>query len=143
MSRFPRLRRALRWAMAGLVGVQAGTVAGLTIIGSRRKKKRKPYRFPTASPVPVPAGEDEVTIYTFGRDLYASMLEAIRAARHTIYFETYIWKADHTGQKFRQALIEAAERGVQVYVVFDDFANLVVKRSFLRLPPTLHVYRHP
>ena len=143
MSRFPRLRRVLHWAMAGLLGVQFGTIAGLTVIGSRRKKKRKPYRFPTASAVPIPAGEDEVTIYTFGRDLYADMLEAIRGARETIYFETYIWKSDHTGRKFRQALIEAAERGVRVYVIFDDFANLVVKRSFLRLPPALHVYRHP
>lgn len=143
MARLPRLKRALRWAAMGIIGVQLGAVAGLTIVGSRRKKKRKPFRFPTAPPVPIQTDQDEVTVYTFGRELYADMLTAIRQAQHTIYFETYIWKCDGIGRQFRKALIEAAERGVNVHVIFDDFANLVVKRSFLQLPECVHVYRHP
>ena len=49
-----------------------------------------------------------MTTYTYGRDLYDAMLEAIRGARRQILFETYIWKGDEVGEEFKQALIDAA-----------------------------------
>ncbi|GAA4480896.1 phospholipase D-like domain-containing protein [Enteractinococcus fodinae] len=76
--------------------------------------------------------ESELTIYTSGEQLYEDMLDAIHGAEHSILMETYIWKADEIGQRFIDALNQAAERGVQVYVLFDGFANLVVPRSFYR-----------
>ncbi len=54
------------------------------------------------------------------------MIAAIDAAEDTVLLETYIWKGDRTGQRFKRALIAAAERGVDVYLVYDVFANLVV-----------------
>ena len=61
-----------------------------------------------------------------------------------IYFETYIWKDDAIGQRFRDALVAAHERGVRVFVVYDTFANLVVPRRFFQsLPEGIHVKRHP
>ncbi|GMA39010.1 hypothetical protein [Mobilicoccus caccae] len=68
----------------------------------------------------------EVTTFTSGIDLYDAMIEAIGAAEHTVFFESYIWKADDVGTRFKDALIAAAHRGVDVYVVYDAFANLVV-----------------
>ena len=41
------------------------------------------------------------------------------------------------------ALVEAARRGVEVYVIYDTFANLVVAPSFKRFPPELKVLRYP
>jgi cardiolipin synthase len=89
------------------------------------------------------AGSSEVTVYTYGEDLYRDMLGAIRQARTKIFFETFIWKSDAVGQEFKDALIEAADRGVKVYVIFDEFANLVVPRSFYHFPPSIAVRRHP
>ncbi|NKX93315.1 phosphatidylserine/phosphatidylglycerophosphate/cardiolipin synthase family protein [Sanguibacter hominis ATCC BAA-789] len=71
------------------------------------------------------------------------MLAAIRGAQHTIMLESYIWKGDAIGAEFKEALIEAADRGVNVYVIFDGFANLVVPREFLRFPERIHVLRYP
>ena len=133
----------MHWAASALVGVQLGAVAGLVALDVSRKKKRKPYRFPTTPALPIATGADEVTVYTFGADLYSDMLAAIAAAKHHVYFETYIWKDDLVGRAFRTALIDAANRGVAVHVIFDEFANLVVRRSFLALPDNIHVYRHP
>ena len=62
------------------------------------------------------------------------MLEAIGSARERILFETYIIKGDAMGRRFKRALIDAANRGVDVYVIYDGFANLVVTPSFLRFP---------
>ena len=41
------------------------------------------------------------------------------------------------------ALVEAARRGVEVYVIYDTFANLVVAPPFKRFPPELKVLRYP
>jgi cardiolipin synthase len=71
------------------------------------------------------------------------MLHAIGQAKDKVFFETFIWKSDAVGQAFKDALIAAADRGVQVYVVFDEFANLVVPRRFFRFPDTIQVRRHP
>lgn len=140
--RIPVKKIVQRTALAvGLV--QAGTIGTLLVIDHRRKKNRAPATFPRVPPRSITAGGSEVTVYTYGEDLYYDMLGAIRQARERIFFETYIWKSDAIGQSFKKALIEAAERGVEVYVVFDEFANLVVPRHFYHFPPGIHVRRHP
>jgi cardiolipin synthase len=138
-----RLRPVLRHAALTVAAVQGATLLALAVVDNRRKKVRKPVVFPRVPPRSVTAGGSEVTVYTYGEDLYHDMLDAIRQARSRVFFETFIWKGDEVGQAFKDALIEAADRGVQVYVVFDEFANLVVPRSFYRFPANVHVRRHP
>jgi cardiolipin synthase len=133
----------LRQVLAAVAAVQGGTLLALAVADNRRKKKRKPVVFPRVAPRSVTAGSSEVTVYTYGEDLYRDMLGAIRQARSKIFFETFIWKGDAVGQQFKDALIEAAGRGVRVYVIFDEFANLVVPRSFYHFPPSISVRRHP
>lgn len=47
------------------------------------------------------------------------MLPAIAAARHSIRFEMYIFRADKSGESFRAALTQAARRGVRVHILLD------------------------
>jgi cardiolipin synthase len=84
-----------------------------------------------------------VTTYTFGADLYDDMLAAIDGARRQILLETYIWKGDQVGQRFKSALEAAADRGVEVYCIYDSFANLVVSPRFKRFPPSIKVLPYP
>ena len=137
------LRPVLRHSVLAVAAVQGATLLALAVVDSRRKRKRKPVVFPRVPPRSVTAGGSEVTVYTYGEDLYHDMLDAIRQARKRVFFETFIWKGDAVGQAFKDALIEAANRGVKVYVVFDEFANLVVRRSFFKLPANIAVRRHP
>ncbi|MEL4358090.1 MULTISPECIES: phospholipase D-like domain-containing protein [unclassified Luteococcus] len=139
----PDLRRLAVRAMATVFTAQVGTALGLTAVDAVQRRHRRPYRFPVADPTPVTAGKDEVTVYTFGDDLYRDMLADIASATRTIYFETYIWKGDQIGHEFKQALIDAADRGVKVCLVYDEFANLVVPRSFFRFPDNVLVQSHP
>lgn len=137
-------RRVVRRTAAAVVGTQLATAAGLLAFDSIRRRDRPDREFPRAPAraLPVPGGE--VRVYTYGEDLFAEMLADIAAARYRIFFESYIWKGDEVGQRFRDALVAAHERGVEVYIVFDEFANLVVPRSFYQsLPEGIHVSRHP
>ncbi len=63
------------------------------------------------------------------------MLAAIDGAKKQVLFETYIWKGDEIGWKFKAALTAAADRGVDVHCIYDGFANLVVSPAFKRFSP--------
>ena len=133
----------LKRALLTIFGVQMAAAISLTLVDSYRRRGKKPKPFPTTSPHPVSIGEGTVTTYTYGQDLFADMLASIASARRQILLETYIWKGDEVGERFKAALTEAAERGVEVYAVYDGFANLVVSARFQRFSPRLRVLEYP
>ena len=54
-----------------------------------------------------------------GDQIFPSMLEAIRGAKRTITFETYIYWSGKIGEQFTEALSERARAGVKVHVLLD------------------------
>ncbi|QWC87019.1 phosphatidylserine/phosphatidylglycerophosphate/cardiolipin synthase family protein [Nocardioidaceae bacterium] len=137
---WPQVRRAL----LGLLGLQVALALILTLVDSWRRRGRRPKPFPRVDPVSAQVGGSELTVYTYGEDLYGDMLAAIESARETVLIESYIWKGDTLGEKFRDALARATERGVEVYAAYDGFANLVVRRSFFaNFPPDVRLHRVP
>jgi cardiolipin synthase len=54
-----------------------------------------------------------------GDQIFPAMLEAIRGARQTICFETYIYWKGTVGREFSDALTERARAGVAVHVIID------------------------
>lgn len=142
--RHAAIRRAVRRAATGALAAQLATVGGLLAFDSVRKKDRPDEEFPHRPPQDLPLPGGEIRVYTYGEHLYESMLADIDAATSRVYLETYIWKDDDYGRAFRDALVRADARGVEVYLAIDEFANLVVPRSFFRtLPATIHLTRHP
>ncbi|MFC7406227.1 phospholipase D-like domain-containing protein [Georgenia alba] len=145
----PRARdvwRAVRWYAGSVVTLQAAAVATVLAVDRVRKRRKPPSGlFPHTEPRTVDVAGSQVTTFTYGADLYADMLDRIASAEHTIYFETFIWKADRTGHAFKEALLAAARRGVQVFVVLDGWGNGVVPPSFKQFPemPNLHVLKFP
>ena len=62
------------------------------------------------------------------------MLEAINAAEERIYLEMYLFESGQLATAFIQALIHAAQRGVKVCVLLDDFgARGLLQADRLRL----------
>jgi len=138
------LRKGLEYAATGMVGIPIATGLGLMAYEKIRKTFRPlNKKFPVAPPQAVQVHHNETTVFTFGRDLYLAMLADIAKAKHTIYFESFIWKGDHTGKLFKTALTDAVNRGVEVYVIYDGFANLVVPRKFFQFDPRIKVLRFP
>ena len=57
--------------------MQGATLLALMAIDQRRKRNRAAAVFPRVPPRSVTAGGSEVTVYTYGEDLYRDMLDAI------------------------------------------------------------------
>jgi cardiolipin synthase A/B len=62
---------------------------------------------------------NKVTALQNGDEIFPAMLKAIRAARYTIDFETYIYWSGNTGDEFARALMERARAGVKVHLMLD------------------------
>jgi cardiolipin synthase len=137
-------RRVVSRALVAAVAVPATVAAALVATDALRKRRNTvEVSFPRTAPAEIEVAGTTTTVLTYGDDLYREMLAAIRGARRCVLLETYIWKGDAVGAEFKQALVEASERGVDVFVVYDGFANLVVPREFFDLPPSIHVIRYP
>ena len=132
-----------RRALLTVFGVQLVLALSMSLVDSYRRRGKRPKPFPTTPPTRVEVGAGTMTTYTYGRDLYDDMIAAIENASRQVLFETYIWKGDATGERFKRALADAADRGVDVYCIYDGFANLVVSPVFKRFPSTMKVLRYP
>ena len=66
-----------------------------------------------------------------GIEIFPSMLEAIRGARSTITFETYIYWAGRVGRQFADALSERARNGVRVHVLIDWVGSQKMDRQLI------------
>jgi cardiolipin synthase len=62
---------------------------------------------------------NRVQVLLNGDQIFPAMLAAIRDARRTITFETYIYWSGEIGKSFAEALSERARAGVRVHVLLD------------------------
>ena len=66
-----------------------------------------------------------------GDEIFPAMLAAIRGARHTINFETYIYWSGDIGREFAQALTERAAAGVKVNLLLDWVGSAKIDEAYL------------
>jgi cardiolipin synthase len=59
---------------------------------------------------------------------FPRMLKAIGAAQQYILLEMYLFESGAVADRFISAFIEAAERGVRIHLLLDDFGVLLLKR---------------
>ncbi len=136
------IRRLLLQFFGVMTGLQAFIILILQVVSIRRKRHQPQGAFPHQRLEQVRVGENVVQLYDYGHDLYNDMLAAIDDAKECIYLETYIWKGDEVGQEFKDHLARKADEGVEVYVIFDQFANMVVPAKFKVFPSNIHVLHY-
>lgn len=68
--------------------------------------------------------------FNTGYALLEAKLAAIAQARKIIRMETYIFKDDDTGRRFREALIEAGRRGVKVRLLVDAIGGMELGENY-------------
>src|SRR5580700_6421438 len=62
---------------------------------------------------------NNITALQNGDEIFPAMLKAIREAKSTIDFETYIYWSGRTGEQFAQALVERSRAGIKVHLMLD------------------------
>ena len=74
---------------------------------------------------------NKVRLLHDGPATFDVMTEAIAAARETVVLEAYILRSDEVGQRIGGALIDAAQRGVEVRVLSDWIGMRGISASYL------------
>jgi cardiolipin synthase len=69
-------------------------------------------------------GRNYVRLLKDARENYPKWLDAIKAARHHVYFESYFIREDSSGREFAEALISKAREGVRVRLIYDWLGGL-------------------
>lgn len=75
---------------------------------------------------------ESVRLLRDGSETYPAMLRAIAEAGESIAFECYILENDRTGRMFRDALAEAARRGLAVRLLYDAVGSWSLDAGFRR-----------
>lgn len=79
---------------------------------------------------PVVDGNTIVSLYN-GDQIFPAMLKAIRDAKKTITFESYIYWSGKIGDEFAGALAERAKAGVKVHVLIDWLGSQKIDTRFV------------
>ncbi|HEX7770367.1 MAG TPA: phospholipase D-like domain-containing protein, partial [Dokdonella sp.] len=114
----------------------------LNFATSEKKVERKiEHRYAIADPQylremsvllgPAVVGGNRVTALQNGVQIFPAMLEAIRSARTSITFETYIYWSGEIGEKFTEALSERARAGIPVHVTIDWVGSIKMEQDLL------------
>ncbi|HVJ19645.1 MAG TPA: phospholipase D-like domain-containing protein [Polyangiaceae bacterium] len=67
---------------------------------------------------------NRVRLLRDGMEAFPVMLDAIAAAEQQVLFEMYWFDSDRTGRRFAKALSEAAQRGVEVVLLYDSLGSI-------------------
>ena len=74
---------------------------------------------------------NKITALQNGAEIFPAMLEAIKSARTSITFETYIYWSGEIGEAFSKALMERARAGIPVNVTVDWVGSVKMDRTLL------------
>lgn len=73
--------------------------------------------------------------FSSGEAFFESLLEDLKKAEKSIYFEYFIIKESRIWEAIKSVLIEKAEKGLDVRVIYDDFGSIdrISKKELKRL----------
>ena len=75
-------------------------------------------------------GSSEFRWLATGAEALEAMFQALSAARRSVDLEMYIFRDGVQGRRFREQLILACERGVQVRVLLDGFGSMELPSEY-------------
>ena len=128
--------------LAGALLAAFVTVLVLNFMGGEKRIERKlDHRYVIDDPQfrrelgtllgpPITHG-NRVENFENGAQIFPAMLDAIRGARQTINFETYIYWSGDIGREFVAALADRARAGVEVQVLIDWVGSQKMDQTLL------------
>jgi cardiolipin synthase len=133
--------------LAPLLSRQDAAIAQLEREGASRKRLMMLVRRNSYS---VLTTRNHVEIQQDAAVFYPSLIEDMKAARHSIHHQYYIWRGDAFGQELKDILTAKARAGVEVRVLYDPVGSQTdLTRAYIRdleaagarMAPTSPLYR--
>ena len=75
---------------------------------------------------------NKVRLVHGGQDYFSTLVQLIDQAKSTLHLQTYIYEEDETGRLIAEALIRAASRKVQVFILLDGYASQDLSKKFIK-----------
>lgn len=73
---------------------------------------------------------NRVTRFCTGKEKFEALVRDIRAAKHFIHLEYYIWRGDELGRRLVDELTKKAAEGVEVRLLYDGMGNSRLPKYF-------------
>jgi cardiolipin synthase len=135
-------RKRIAWMAGSVVATLLATLVVVNLIPAQKRiEHRIERRYETGSPDyfralgvllgPSVVAGSKIDAYQNGDEIFPAMLEAIRGARKTIDFESYIYWSGDVGRAFADALAERAKAGVQVHVLLDWLGSQKIEQRLI------------
>ena len=138
-----RRRRAVRTILISVIATALVFVLAMNFASPEKKLERTlAHRYAVGDtqfrremsvmlgPAIVPG--NRVTALQNGDQIFSAMLAAIRGARRSITFETYIYWSGRIGKEFADALSERARAGVAVNMIIDALGSIRMDEDLLQ-----------
>ena len=77
-------------------------------------------------------GHNDAELLIDGEVTFKAIIDAIKQAEEYIVFQFYILRCDDLGERIRDALIERAQNGVRIYLLYDRAGSFWTKRSYFQ-----------
>jgi len=74
---------------------------------------------------------NKVRLVHGGKDYFDTIVQLIDGAEKTIHLQTYIYDGDETGRTVSDALLRAASRKVEIYVLLDGYASQSLSKEII------------
>jgi cardiolipin synthase len=74
---------------------------------------------------------NKVKLLENGEEFYPAVFDAIRSAQSEVMIETFIIFEDKVGLELKKVLVEAAQRGVKINLLFDGFGTADLSVAYL------------
>ena len=107
-------------------------VAESSALAEAEPVEREIFRIAAALAGAEPTAGNEVELLLDGDATYEAIGRAIDGAKVQVHAEYYLIRADATADWFRDRLIEAARRGVEVKLLVDGYGSFWLKKRWLK-----------
>jgi cardiolipin synthase len=74
----------------------------------------------------------QIAVFTNGESKFEALINDLKAAKHHIHLQYYIFLDDSIGKTIQTLLIEKARQGIKIRILYDDVANWKVKKTFYK-----------
>ncbi|MDO5035872.1 MAG: cardiolipin synthase [Porphyromonas sp.] len=75
---------------------------------------------------------DNLELFTAGKEKLEALIADIKSAKHHIHIQYYIIRDDKTGTQLQEALIEKAQEGIEVRVLYDHVGSFNTSKAYFR-----------
>lgn len=75
---------------------------------------------------------NDVQLLINGEEKFPAIINSLKAAKHHIHIEYYIYENDDIGNQIADVLITKAQEGVKVRFIYDDFGSKNIRSKFVK-----------